>query len=314
MGSPQVNRTAALADDDLLIFVHIPKTAGTTFKRMLGRQFPASRMPKIGPDYQGSINQIKALSPQDKARVQCISGHIPFGVDKYFEHRKLHYVSFVRDPVDRVLSEYFFLAKRPQLMHLIGLDASTSLTPEAFLEHQTSMGLQDFQTRVLSGYGDLVESVLPPYAPMTVEDEDALIERIAASFSLVGTVEHFDESLLLMKQLFGWRNVCYISRNVARASSRRSELKQALAAEIRRLNPMDCKLHTYFKNKMDAEIARRGEDFSRELRRFRRLNRLYSQAWRIYRATGLRRIGKLVAKVQAGKARSAAMAGADGKP
>jgi len=304
MTSAHPPKATQIADTDLFVFVHIPKTAGSTFKRMLARQFPARRMPKIGPDYQGSVNQIRALSPEGKAQVQCISGHIPYGIHQYFNGRKVHYVSFVRDPVDRALSEYFFLKKQPQLMPLIGLKEDADLSPDAFLDHQAKLGLQDFQTRVLCGYGNLVESILPPYAPMTVENPDSLIRDIERSFALVGTLEQFDESLVLLKQTFGWRSVCYISRNVARPNDRRSQLKQSLAPHIREMNPLDCRLHAHFRDRIAARIAEQGESFTQELQRFHKSNRLYSQGWRIYRATGLRRLGKLIEKLKAATARA----------
>ena len=305
MGSgPLSAQMASLTENDILVFVHIPKTAGSTFKGILGRQFPPGRIRAIFSAYQGSIDQIKSLSAQDKAHILCLSGHVPFGIHRYFSQRKVHYVSFVRDPVDRTLSEYSFLTKHPQLMPLIGLDVGMTLSPQVFLEHQKSIGMLDFQTRALSGYDDFVESVLPPYRKMSVEDPDSLIRSIDDSFALIGTVEHFDESLLLMKREFGWRKTCYISRNVARTSEKRLELKKALGEEIRKLNPMDCKLHTYFKKKIEARIVDQGEGFARELRRFRLLNRLYSQAWQVYRATGLRRLRRVVAKIQAAAAKS----------
>lgn len=215
----------------------------------------------------------------------------------------MHYVGFVRDPVDRALSEYFFFANRPQLMPLIGLEAGTTLSPQAFWEHQSSMGMLDFQTRVLSGYDNMVESVMPPYRKMAVENADSMIKGIVDSYSLIGTVEQFDESLLLMKQKFGWRNICYISRNVAPKSKEKLQLKQALSEEIRNLNPMDCKLYAHIKKMIDEKIAEKGESLARELRRFRFLNRLYSPAWNVYRAIGLRRLRMAVKKVQTSAAK-----------
>ena len=130
----------SLTENDLFVFTHIPKTAGTTFKRLLERQFRASQMPKIGPDYQRSVDQIKALSAQDKARVRCLSGHLPFGIHQYFPQKTLHYVGFVRDPVGRALSEYFFFARQPQLMPLLGLDAGTTLSPSVWPTDSRKMG------------------------------------------------------------------------------------------------------------------------------------------------------------------------------
>lgn len=294
-----------LTENDLFVFTHIPKTAGMTFKRLLERQFASGQMPKIGPDYQGSVDQIKSLSAQDKARVRCLSGHVPFGVHQYFPQKSLHYVGFVRDPIDRALSEYFFFSKQPQLMPLLGLDVGTTLSPQAFWEHQASIGMMDFQTRVLSGYDNMVESVLPPYKKMPVENADSMIKGIVESFALIGTVEQFDESLLLMKQKFGWRNICYTRRNVAPVSKKRLQLRQEVGETLRNLNPMDCKLYAHIREMINAKIAEQGESFARELRRFRFLNRLYSPAWNVYRATGLRRLHRAMTKVRTSTAKIA---------
>ncbi len=303
MASLQREKTGKLTDNDLFVFAHIPKTAGSTFKRLLDRQFPSSKMQRVGPDYQGSIDHIKSLSTRDRARIQCLSGHLPYGIHQFFQQQNLHYVSFVRDPIDRALSEYFFFRKQPQLLPLIGLDVDTTLSPQALWEHQSSMGMMDFQTRVLSGYDNMVESVLPPYPKMSVENADSLIKGIVESFSLIGTVERFDESLLLMKQKFGWRNICYIRRNVAPKSKEKLELKQAVGEEIRKLNPMDCKLYAHVREMIDAKIAEQGESFAQELRRYRFLNRWYTPVWKVYRATGLRRLHMAVTKVGTSLAR-----------
>lgn len=288
--------TNNVTENDLFVFTHIPKTAGTTFKRLLERQFRASQMPKIGPDYQASVDQIKSLSTQDKDRVRCLSGHLPFGIHQYFPKKTLHYVGFVRDPIDRAVSEYFFFSRQPQLMPLLGLDAGTTMSPQEFWEHQSSIGMMDFQARVLSGYDNMVESVMPPYKPMPVENADSIIRGIVDSFAMLGTVEQFDESLVLMKQKFGWRNICYIRRNVTPVSQKKLQLRKEVSEQISSLNPIDCKLYAHIREMIDAKIAEQGESFTREFRRFRFYNRWYTPAWNVYRATGLRRLHKIMAK------------------
>ena len=58
MASIQNQPMGNLTENDLFVFTHIPKTAGTTFKRLLERQFRPSQMPKIGPDYQAGVDQV----------------------------------------------------------------------------------------------------------------------------------------------------------------------------------------------------------------------------------------------------------------
>lgn len=296
MPTLQDNPPVTLTANDLLVFTHIPKTAGMTFKKLLDRHFPAAQRPKIGPDYQASVDRIKALPDEARAQIRCLSGHLPYGVHKFFPQRRMQYVAFVRDPVGRALSEYFFFAKQPQLMPLIGLEVGANLTPQAFLEYQASVGMMDFQTRVLCGYDNMIESMLPPYPEMKVDDVDAFIDKIVDSYAMIGTVERFDESLLLIKEKFNWRNVCYISRNIGTPSKKKAELKAALTDEVSKLNPLDCKLYDRIKKLVDDKIEARGPQFQEELNRFHAKNSRYSKLWRIYRATGLRRLKRVVTR------------------
>ncbi len=296
MATLQDDAQIALTAEDLVVFTHIPKTAGMTFKKLLDRRFPAPQRPKIGPDYQASVDRIKSLSDEAKAQIRCLSGHLPYGIHKFFPQRRMQYVAFVRDPVDRVVSEFFFFAKQPQLLQLIGLEVGTKLTPQAYLEYQASIGMMDFQTRILCGYDNMIESMLPPYPEMKFEDTNALINNIVDSYALIGTVERFDESLLLINEKFNWNNACYVSRNVAARSNKKAELRQAIADEVRRLNPLDCQLYASIKKLIDDNIESRGQPFKEKLDRFHSKNRRYSKLWRVYRATGLRRLKRLVTR------------------
>ncbi len=45
-------------------------------------------------------------------------------------------------------------------------------------------------------------------------EDSAYYERIRAHFAVVGLSEKVDESLLLLKRSFGWKNIFYIKANV----------------------------------------------------------------------------------------------------
>lgn len=95
---------------DKLAFVHITKTGGSSFKQILKRN--------LGPQYHEHYNyiwedpynrdQIESLfSTHDRFR--CFVAHrlsldLPFDSTRF----SLKAISFVRDPVDRFLSHYFF--------------------------------------------------------------------------------------------------------------------------------------------------------------------------------------------------------------
>jgi hypothetical protein len=274
----------------LMIFVHIPKTAGTTFREILDRQFMPSQIRRIGPDFQAGINQIKALPGAEKDRIGCISGHLPYGLHACFDNRSVRYISFVRDPVDRVLSEYLYFKKKPELLPLIGLDRTRKLTPHDYLHYLRQVGMDNFQTRILSGYNNLLEHVLPPYGPLPAEIGEAFIDRLLDDYAFIGTVELFDESLLLMQQLFNWRSIRYVSRNVAETGSEKLELKRSLGAEILRLNKLDSLLYQKVTARITDRIKAEEKAFDRQLHHHRLRNSCYGWCWNLYAITGVRKL------------------------
>jgi hypothetical protein len=95
----------------LLCFVHIPKCGGTSFNDVLwsvyGRNFLSYTYHAASPARDpGDITRDHAKN------VLAISGHLPYGFhrqfgpqdENVFADRQVHYVSIVRDPVNRLLS------------------------------------------------------------------------------------------------------------------------------------------------------------------------------------------------------------------
>lgn len=63
-----------------VIFLHIPKAAGTTLHRILERHYPPSAIFSIGADAHASIREFKALSEAERAAIRLFRGHMPYGL------------------------------------------------------------------------------------------------------------------------------------------------------------------------------------------------------------------------------------------
>lgn len=94
----------------LLLFIHIPKTAGTTVRAALAEAYARDERAFIYEPSVPEATTLEALAERPQVeldRLQLVMGHFDFGV-----HRSLpgpaRYVSMVREPMDRLVSLFYY--------------------------------------------------------------------------------------------------------------------------------------------------------------------------------------------------------------
>ncbi len=253
-----------------LLFVHIPKTAGQTVVQILRNQYPGAfarvdphaEQDPDRPELQGELREA------ERAGSRVIVGHFPFGVGRWLEG-PCRYVTFLRDPVDRVISRYYYLIDNPETPHYAVLRGSSGGLEEA-LDLQPQF--RNWQTRVMAGTDP--DGRYDPRAPCTDETlaraKDNL-ERCAA----VGLTERFDESLVLMKLALGWSTPAYVRRNTTKGRPRLHEIAPDVLEQIEEGNRLDRALYEHGVALFEDAIARDPGRVERELRRLGRMNAVY---------------------------------------
>jgi hypothetical protein len=83
------------------IFVHVPKTAGTSFIKTLDQKYGDFTC----RDYGGKSSKKNHIDRRGFENCDIIYGH--FKSDKY-KHLNRPQISIIREPTERVISEYFF--------------------------------------------------------------------------------------------------------------------------------------------------------------------------------------------------------------
>lgn len=88
-----------------LVFIHIPKTAGSSFVDSMRLSFPNHTAFAYNRDAQASLVAGETLP---RTTPFCVGGHIPLYRLRHMDFASTVFLSFVRDPVARLFSYYQF--------------------------------------------------------------------------------------------------------------------------------------------------------------------------------------------------------------
>ena len=251
-----------------VIFIHIPKTAGTTLTEILERQYPPSKRYSLGAKVEKAIIEFKSLDESARADVDALYGHMAYGLHTYLPRPAL-YVTMLREPVERVISFYYFV-RGNKYHYLYDLSQYKAADIKAFVESGHTIMVDNFQVRLLSGVWSEV-----PFGGVTAEHL-AMAKQNLDDFDLVGLTERFDESLLLIKDLLGWQCVWYEARNVTQKRPKKSELSADMLETVRAYNQWDIALYHYAEEVLATQISQQGSFFTWRVKLFRWLNGLFS--------------------------------------
>lgn len=267
----------SVTEEKTLVFLHIPKAAGTTLHRIIERQFPHNTIFSIdGANVQKSIDEFKNLREEQRRKIRCLKGHMPFGLHHHLP-RPATYITLLRDPVDRIISHYYYVLRNPS-HYLYNKVTSKNMNLSDYVSSGISAELTNGQTRLLSGAEkvDLVIGSEPGSAGIL----EIAKENLQNYFVAVGLSERFDESLILFKRTLGWRNVFYVKQNVARIRPSKRDIPRKTIEIIEKHNQLDMELYEFAKQMFEEQIRKHGASFKDELRTFQLLNRVYGPAWK----------------------------------
>lgn len=231
----------------IIIFMHIPKTAGTTLRGIIEREYS-----EIAYGYGGFKEEYNSLSRYMGSRasdLQCIIGHIPFGIHSYY-NRNFHYITFIREPIDRVISLYYYRLYNKKYLPAedIGL--------EKFLSNYYTQAC-NLQTKFLSRDVDIADMVslenFIKYKNEVKPDFEKAINNLERYFT-VGVTDYFNISISLIGRELGWNKLDYQEKNINLVTPGRKELSKGLIELIKEKNSLDMKLYSYACNKIKSQL------------------------------------------------------------
>ncbi|MFQ5947400.1 MAG: sulfotransferase family 2 domain-containing protein [Acidimicrobiia bacterium] len=250
-----------------IIFLHASKTAGTTLRRILVRQYGEEAIFVIdGFDPGQSVRAFQQLRKDEQRRVEVFVGHMAFGMHR-FVPTACSYITLLRHPVDRLVSHYLYVSRTPtNVLH--DEVVSHGLSLEKYIRGSKAASVfNDGQTRLLGGH------VLRGPDPAATEATlDAAKRNLVKWFAVAGLTERFDESVLLMSRVFGWRWPLYAREKVAPSRPRREDLAPGAVRAILELNQLDLEFYLFAADRFAQQVAQQGPGFAAQVDRFRALN------------------------------------------
>ncbi len=225
----------------MLVYIHIPKTAGSTINAILMRNFGEGYF-HFHTDRNGDflsdvevMDMINSFQP----RAQVISGHDIRPLDSTTSKSLgLSYFTFIRHPIKRAISLYHYERARTNKNHI-------SQFP--FDEYVNQRIKQDKSISNWQTY-NIVESG---------KFEDAI--DILENFMMVGVVEKFDISLIILKKYLQkpYFNINQKPVNISQKKIVSFEtLPKQILEQLTELNQEDLKLYDYANKRLEKEAAK----------------------------------------------------------
>lgn len=269
--------TYQLTDKDVLYFLHIPKTAGTSFTDILKAHFAPEEL-----SFSRFIQDFIKLPPDQIANFKVVSGHYFYNISTFIPRSPV-YITMLRDPIERAISKYAML-QRMTSHYAHDIVKSQSLL-EFATDPRTLPLYANSQTRYIAADPNAVEirKTLPPeerdtfelwrrmenYAPNGYSDPE-LLERAKErlqNFAFVGLTEQFDEAIEVLCYTFGWPvppapKVLNVSPN----RPAHSDIPQEVIDIIRENTQLDAALYQTGKQLFDAHYNQMLKDHPEKIK------------------------------------------------
>jgi len=261
----------------MIVFCHIPKTAGMAINYILKSNFGCRHVASTTWGKQFPITTERDLDFElfPYAKVIALSGH---GIRPFINYGKyntrMKWFTLLRNPIDRVISHYIY-------------DYEINRTSEDF-RNWLYRNNGNFQVRWLAGK----------------EDIHTAKEILTKKFVFVGLQEHFKGSLVLLKDLMFNGNLSISNeKRINATKSTNSKIRiveniDTYSELIEEKNRLDIELFNFVKKEIwETQIARYGKDKldDRIMKEYQdsgssvsgRINRLFHEIYRntVYKST-----------------------------
>jgi Sulfotransferase family len=184
-----------IVQEPLNIYLHISKTAGTSLRNTLMRTVRPGEQLLIYPGTAGIFEaRFHQIPLSQRNRLRWVFGHCKFGLDRHVT-KPVRYVSFVREPMDRLRSNFAHHVAADTLFAIDGVALRlTTVFNEGLVED-----CDNLMTRVFAGAG----RELVPLGHVGEDEVEIALANVRRRFSFVGRQDRADADTMTLQSHLG---------------------------------------------------------------------------------------------------------------
>ncbi len=191
----EIGRQAVVRTQPAVIFLHIPKTAGTSLRvAAIAGLLPSERLFVYEAPFGLTLPELAALSMEQRRAARLVAGHAYYGIDRFLG-MPARYVTFLREPMARL---------RSHAAHYAAAGTSFGSTGELLaLASVVENGLiEEFDNLMVRSVAGLPAHVVP-LGTVGGKDVELALYNIERHFAMVGTVETMEADLARLSAALG---------------------------------------------------------------------------------------------------------------
>jgi hypothetical protein len=250
--------------DPVVIYHHIAKTGGTSLRKVVQANYRGKALLELYGPNRGYVDWYEryysSLSPKRKASIQCIAAHSAHYIIPVID-RPFRVFTLLRNPVDRVISLYYFtriLAKQGAgkgsemgiMLDTLGWNLA-DIYINAGLKGRIAPEQRPLLAPFFNGQS---RAILGPHLDATVmpfeQGEPAVMDVFQTTLNDVinrhyelGITESYETSVRYFARIFRWRRVFFQHKNQTKNRPKVEDIPIDVREMILSFNQMDATLH-----------------------------------------------------------------------
>ncbi len=248
-----------------VLFCHAGRTGGDTLNRVLQSVYHPYGSQHYDTS-QAAWPHLRSAPAEALKKIRCFYGHgVYFGFHSFLA-APTTYITLVRNPVKRIVSQYYCYLHDPNRgMHKYITENNISL-------EQYQREARNEQAHYVFGF---------PHYRLTrpeVKDLPELFDNIKNHFAYVGVTELYDESLFLLHKRLDWDRWWFWTKTLA--NPKRPELEElspALLKDIESQNDLDIALYNYASDTLTKELEALSPDDRQALAEYKEAQEIFTQ-------------------------------------